>query len=417
MGFMFQYEVVQEALGGLPPAEYFVDNEAHVNERIMNRVLDVYDECKHRLFPLPEKPAHELRPAFANDYIQIGEKDSRNRREYAFLKRALIYSHGVGILDRLGEWSKLRRQSETDFFGAGLGEAKCPNGVSDILQVIRYAEYEKYGLVHYFQRSGESEINSYLSEAQAALDEMGFGVESLQDLLASQRLSWGLSELFKTLEIVGGSDGRLDLYLPDWTMPDFTLEWLLDKVNHGEPEGFDTEELLGNIGDYLSFRKVLAMPTPGLKDFEELSPEKLNEVRQSKYFRRFRNEIRDISDDFAECGDSNNLRSLDKRGQITRDLDRVHEAFIEDFGRLRFGWGESIGQGLFFGSVSTVSVATYSAIAGQDLLSNSVLGALPFVSTMIATPLFNAARWLLNDKKTVEATALHYRAFMTDRLR
>lgn len=412
---MHRYQVVQEALGWLPPAEYFVDNSVEENEEILNSVLDVYDRSKPKLPVLGEKSAHEFRPAFVNDYIFLGEETPRNGREHAFLKRALIYSQSVGILDRLGEWSKLRRTEESVPFGAGMGHQQCPNGVSDVLQVVRYADFEEHGLIQYFERSDDFTARPYIEESQEALREMIPNDGDPLMLMKNQSLWLGLSELFKALEIVGSSQGRLDLYLPDWTLPDFTLEWLLLRMNQPPSSSLPLNNISQkHVGELQSFREILALPAPGIGDFQSLSPKKLKDVRNSKFFERFRNDIRGIASSFAESNEQSDLHSVAKRTQISHDLRNVYNTFSKDFSRSDLDWRGILGEGVFIGGMSTVTAAAFSHLSHQELFSNSVLTAIPFASSIVGAPLVHAARWLLSDQGTFETAALHYRSFMVD---
>lgn len=416
---MFHFQVVEEALGGLPEAKYFVDNSPKTNRRILNSVLDAYEKRSAQLPKLPENFKNEFRPAFVNDYVLVGDAAPRDQRESSFIRRALIYSHSVGILDRLALWANSRIKHGELPPEAGLGSSRCPDGVADVQRIVGYAEFEKYGLLHYFKWPAESARGSYLDEARAAVVDMGISADDpLENIRLQQRLTLGLAELFKALEAVGSSGGRLDLYLPEWTAPEFSLEWLLHKINGSQPlasskpvpEPINLEQLAATE----SFRRVLELPAPGLQEFQALPPAKLQHVRESKFFNRFRNDISEIALAFAESGESSDLLSHAQRTRLSSEVDKVYESFNKDFAVSGLDWHRSIKEGLFIGGLSVGAGALFSKLTAQDVLENAGNIAIPFASAEVVLVLWHAARWLLSDRKGLESTRLHYRAFMTD---
>ena len=411
---LYHYQIVEEALDGLPPIEYFYNNSALQNERIFTRVIDMYDKNSYRMSKLPEKQEKEVRPIFVNDYINAAEEMPRNGREALFVSRSLIYSDSVAVLDRLYIWSNLRRQEGGSPVGAGLGDMRCPNGVADILQIVRYADYEKHGLVHYYRLSDGFTPKSYIDEAQTEFREMGIGDPDPLAFLKYQKYWLGLSELFKALGVVGQSGGELDLYLPRWTLPDFTLDWLFKRIEAGLSYEPGSKISKTQVDSARSIHRIMSIPAPNWQEFDALSARELADVRQKKFFREFRNDIDRIADDFSTDTAISDLQANDVREKFDSKIISACDSFIDKFGFSGFGWRSSIQKGVVIGGIGSSGTATFASLNGADVYSSTALSVIPAIAEMVGEPIANFLRWFISERSAFESTKLHYRAFMSD---
>ncbi|MCQ9385741.1 hypothetical protein [Brevibacterium moorei] len=411
---MYRVDIIKEALGDLPDESFFIGNSFEKNDDILNRVLDVYDKYKGYLPDVSEKKRDDYRPAFVSDYINPAEDSGRGDHELAFARRALLYSDSLGVRDRMGEWSKMRAAEGSLPVGAVLGDQEFPNGVADLAQVVRFAELEESGLLQYFS-TPMSGVDSYIDEARSVYvkepNEDVEGLQALRNIREDQQRILGLSELFKTLDVVGNSDGKLDLYMPEWTLPEFTLEWLLDSLNLGFSLPGIGEI---NFGALQSHREVMELPAPGIGEFERLTPAQLVEFRQSKFSRRFRDDIAEVAHSFSNCSDGSLLKEESTKQTLRRQTQKIRSDFLKDYGKFKYDWRSSLKENLVVGLVGGAGTAGAASHMGLDVLTNSILAGIPAAAQIVSMPLLNALKWLMADNSSLDVADVHYRVFIQD---
>lgn len=411
---MYHYEVIEEALEGIPPVEFFWNNSIKKNQNILDKVLNAYRKYSPKLNEVPPKSKNEIRPVFLNDYYSAGDNTPRNGREYSFVKRSLFYSDSVAVMDRLGMWSDLVDANGADFGQINLGDQRCPNGIADILQVIRYRDYEKLGLLQYYKFDQPYSYGDFVKQGQEEYYKMIGGDRDRSDPLLDQKYWLSLAELFKSLSLLSESGGRLDLYLPDWTRPKFSLDWLFAEIKKSQSSGSNDLSNMSQYRDAKNIQNILQVPAPGFSDFEDLDPEQLARIREQNLFSQFRDDLSGIAEQFSNDYSSDDLQDNRVRERLSQEFGKAKESFIKGFDKREFDWAGSISRGAITGGFTAGGYAALSEMGGRSLESLLVPGVVSLAAGVLSGPVYNFAKWFFSEKPAIETTKIHYRMFIAE---
>ena len=411
---MYHYNIIEEALGGIPPIEYFWNNSLRQNEEILEKIFLAYRKYSNKLIELQPKSKNEIRPAFLNDYYSAGEETARNEREDSFVRRSLFYSDSVAVMDRLGMWADLADNNDNAPSSILLGDQRCPNGIADILQVIIYRDYEKLGLLHYYKFNNSYSYGYFAKQGKQAFQKIATRYKTDSNPLAVQPYWLSLAELFKSLSLLSESGDNLDLYLPDWTWPDFSLDWLFQEINRSQPSDQVSNLSINRYRDARNIQSILKLPAPDFRDFETLSPKRLADIRDQGFFAQFRDDLSEIADQFSSDHSSEDLENRNVRNALSEKFSRARESFVRNYSKRGFSWNGSIAKGAIAGGFTYGGYAALSEVGGQSFGPSVVPAAISLAAAALSEPVYNFARWFFSEKHAVEATEIHYRMFITE---
>ncbi|MEI3849065.1 MULTISPECIES: hypothetical protein [unclassified Microbacterium] len=264
------------------------------------RLLDSYERLD--LVAVPPLAEGERRPAYLST-VGFPEGDP----EQDFIWRTLIYADSCAVPDDLALWREVARDGRSSDLGFMQGTR-----TRDLARkILRNAELERAGLVHYVQPL--SSLRKVDSEARDDLDVIADGdhgsytwqqVRAIAPLAAEWAgiaprfadqeravmpyLSLWLDELRDLFAYVAMLDGAVDIALPDWMPGPELLDWMLGSTRWGR--GVD----LADASEAAVLSTLLRLPNLAGAELRGLTSRDLIGMRQEPGFSTYRADLRRV---------------------------------------------------------------------------------------------------------------------------
>ncbi|MCV7668328.1 hypothetical protein M3C37_011195 [Micrococcus luteus] len=411
-------DIVIGVIGEFKEVERFKTKTYRDKGIIYNEVLDAYGAHRASLKRLASKSTDEVRPVFISDYYNPGDGTMRGDRETSFARRSLIYSDSVVVQDKIGAWFSLREAGADQ--GWQMGHQDFPNAIVDIWRVIQNASLEKSGLIEYLEFPSFARVKriSDLTDKDLLSPEELNSLDSIKSTALDyyrlrQDRAISLIEMEKIETVLSKHVGQLDIHLPSWLDSEFILNQLVRTPKSGtrRSAAVTSRDLRNAAGLSLS----LNLPAPDRLGNDTFTDRDFRVMRESLYVRQFRNDFREIVDDYMDrsVGVSGFVHHRNVRENFQRRLEASRSKFLREVDKDGFDLRGVVNRGIVPGGVASAGVWAYSNYSTLDLAQTLMTTLIPFSAASIVDAWGEARRTLARRREAAVVSKM-YSTYIVD---